>query len=334
MSLRVEQRALAQSDQQEVVVLGPSPAEETRAPPTTEGAYKILGVRNGLTISVFDIVVGEDFVGRYQTEPCVAIDCLFHASGQGWILDAGGARAAAVPYRPGRVYVMSAPKGATGYYDVPLGTRFRGIDIRVGMDLWERLGAGDLLDALNGEHPLHSASSGETWVGVLPVPPELLGHIKALFDSAMSERGDLVLEARALDIISTAIAAMRKVQPAATPPRDRRQLRQVRELMVSDLARDWTIEALAREAGLSQKRLKTGFRGLYGVAVYAYLQEQRLLEARRLLGAGGMSVTQIALSVGYNSASHFSRLFARRFGLQPSRVPGFAGRPASFEADD
>ena len=45
MNLRVEQRALAQSDQDDVVVLGPSPADPTFSATSTEGAYKILGVR-------------------------------------------------------------------------------------------------------------------------------------------------------------------------------------------------------------------------------------------------------------------------------------------------
>ncbi|SEB48900.1 helix-turn-helix transcriptional regulator [Nitratireductor aquibiodomus] len=321
LSLHIEQRTLAQSEQREVVVLGPSPAEKVTAPPSTDGAYKVLGVRNGLTLTVFDIVVGGDFVGRYQTEPCVAIDCLFCASGQGWILGSEGERAAVVPYRPGRAYVMAAPRGAHGYYDVPLGSRFKGIDIRVDMEFWGRLGAGDLLNTLTDGHPLHSASSEETWVGVLPVPPELLAHAKALFDSAMSDSGDLVLEARALDIIDMAISELREAQPATlAAPRDRRQLKQARDAMTSDLGRAWTIEALAREVGLSQKRLKSGFRNMYGTAVYAYLQEQRLMEAQRMLQTGEMSVTEIAYSVGYNSASHFSRLFVRRFGVQPSKV--------------
>lgn len=69
MNLRVEQRALAQSDQENIVVLGPNPADESFSSVSTEGAYKILGVRPGLTISVFDMVIGADFVGRSPPNP-------------------------------------------------------------------------------------------------------------------------------------------------------------------------------------------------------------------------------------------------------------------------
>ncbi|QRI62343.1 helix-turn-helix transcriptional regulator [Shinella sp. PSBB067] len=322
MNLRVEQRALAQSDQDDVVVLGPSPADSSFSATSTEGAYKILGVRPGLTISVFDMVIGADFVGRFATEPCVAIDFLFEASGQGWLLGSDAEqRLSSIPYRPGRIYMMAAPQGSVGLYDVPVGTRFKGMDIRVDIGLWQKLGAGDLLANLDEHHALHMASGNGTWVGVLPVPPDLLAVARALFDSAMVDSDDLAFEARALDIINASIAAMRRTPPAQTvPPRDRRPLQRARDLLIAELARPWTLDDLAGEVGLTQKRLKCGFKSLYGFAVYAFLKEQRLLEARRVIESGEMNVTQAANAVGYSNPSHFSQLFLRRFGMQPSRV--------------
>jgi AraC-like DNA-binding protein len=332
MNLRVEQRALAQSDQNDVVVLGPSPADPTFSAAATEGAYKILGVRPGLTISVFDMVIGPDFVGRFATEPCVAIDFLFEATGQGWLLDKDAERRlSSVPYRPGRIYVMAAPTGAIGFYDVPVGSRFKGMDIRVDIALWQRLGAGDVLANLDEHHALHMASGNGTWVGVLPVPPDLLAVARALFDSAMVENDDLTLEARALDIINASIGAMRRsLAPQTIPPRDRRPLERARDLLIGDLARPWTLDDLAREVGLSQKRLKAGFKSLFGFAVYAFLQEQRLLEARRLIEASDVNITQAAIAVGYSNPSHFSQLYLRRFGIQPSRA--LAARSRAREA--
>lgn len=334
MNLRVEQRALAQSDQDDVVVLGPNPADTTFETTSTEGAYKILGVRPGLTISVFDMVIGADFAGRFATEPCVAIDFLFEAAGQGWLLDADGERLSSLPYRPGRIYIMAAPNGAVGFYDVPVGTRFKGMDIRVDTTLWQKLGAGDVLSSLDEHHSLHIASGNGTWVGVLPVPPQLLAVARALFDSAMVENDDLAFEARALDIINASINAMRSIQPATTiPPRDRRPLQRARDLMIAELSYPWALDGLAREIGLTQKRLKTGFKAMYGYSVYAFLQEQRLLEARRSIESGEFTVTQAAMNVGYGNPSHFSQLFLRRFGVQPSRLrPSETGKYQEAQA--
>lgn len=321
MTLRLEQRPLAQSDQEDIIVLGPNPVDTTLRDTQTTGSYKILGIRPGVTVSLFDIEVGADFSGRFATQPCVAIDVLFEAVGQGWILDAHDNRLGSVPYRPGRLYLMVAKLGATGLYDVPLGSRFKGMDIRIDIDLWEKLGVGDTIEYLDEHHPLHAASGAETWVGVLPLSPQTLAVARSLFDSGMKGGDDLNLEARCLDIIKSTISSLRQPRfSSASGSRDRRAIQRAHELLLSDLARTWTLAALARECGISEKGLKAGFPKIYGLPVYGYLQEARLTEARRLLIDRSGSVTEVALSVGYASLSHFSSLFSRRFGVQPSKV--------------
>ena len=50
-----------------------------------------------------------------------------------------------------------------------------------------------------------------------------------------------------------------------------------------------------------------------------YQKELRLLEARRLLLAGEGSVSAVAFDVGYESPNQFSREYARKFGVPPSK---------------
>ena len=90
--------------------------------------------------------------------------------------------------------------------------------------------------------------------------------------------------------------------------------------MLADLARPWTIGELARRIGLTEKRLKSGFREEFGKPVYRYLQEARLTEAGRLLAEPRARVTDVSLAVGYSSTSHFTRLFTREFGFSPSSL--------------
>ncbi len=82
------------------------------------------------------------------------------------------------------------------------------------------------------------------------------------------------------------------------------------------------IPDLARRVGMSVSSFHKQFRTVTSTTPLQYQKELRLIEARRLLQRGGASVTSAALDVGYESASQFSREYARKFGAPPSRDLG------------
>lgn len=82
------------------------------------------------------------------------------------------------------------------------------------------------------------------------------------------------------------------------------------------------IPDLARRVGMSVSSFHKHFRSVTSTTPLQYQKELRLIEARRLLETGGASVTAAALDVGYESASQFSREYARKFGAPPSRHLG------------
>lgn len=80
--------------------------------------------------------------------------------------------------------------------------------------------------------------------------------------------------------------------------------------------------ALATMAGwlnLSPYHFARLFRASFGMAPYQYVQEQRLLQARRLLQQPSAKITAVALECGFGDHSQFSRAFRRRFGQSPSQ---------------
>lgn len=79
------------------------------------------------------------------------------------------------------------------------------------------------------------------------------------------------------------------------------------------------IPQLARQVGMSESSFHKHFRTITSTTPLQYQKELRLLEARRLLRAGGATVTTAAFDVGYESPSQFSREYARKFGVPPSR---------------
>jgi len=86
-----------------------------------------------------------------------------------------------------------------------------------------------------------------------------------------------------------------------------------------DIRSPIAIPDLARRVGMSASSFHQHFKAITSTTPLQYQKELRLLEARRLLKTGAASVTTVAYEVGYESASQFSREYARKFGLPPSQ---------------
>jgi AraC-like DNA-binding protein len=89
-------------------------------------------------------------------------------------------------------------------------------------------------------------------------------------------------------------------------------------LMHADVARAWSVEALAREAGLSRSSLAERFTRVIGVAPMHYLADWRLQVAGQRLKDSSDPLVRIAEQVGYESEAAFSRAFKRKFGAAPA----------------
>jgi AraC-like DNA-binding protein len=80
----------------------------------------------------------------------------------------------------------------------------------------------------------------------------------------------------------------------------------------------WTVESLAREAGMSRTRFASTFKNLVGVTPIHYLTSHRMALVAEQLEAGRLSQAQIAQDVGYESDKVLARAFRRWAGLTPS----------------
>ena len=94
-------------------------------------------------------------------------------------------------------------------------------------------------------------------------------------------------------------------------------------------AKDWldehflhpvTLMGVARQVGLNDFKLKSGFRLLFDTTVFGYLSELRLNHARQLLLDRGKTVSEVADILGYGRADHFSHAFRTYFGYLPSEI--------------
>lgn len=74
---------------------------------------------------------------------------------------------------------------------------------------------------------------------------------------------------------------------------------------------------LARVAGMSQSSFHEHFKSVTGTSPLQYQKDLRMIEARALLSRGLPSVSVVGFEVGYESPTHFSRDYSRKFGCSP-----------------
>ncbi len=94
---------------------------------------------------------------------------------------------------------------------------------------------------------------------------------------------------------------------------------QIIRKMKSNLATPLRVEELAAMANMSQSSFHEHFKAVTAMSPLQYLKRLRLTQARQILLSGSADAASTAYRVGYESASQFSREYARMFGAPPMR---------------
>jgi AraC-like DNA-binding protein len=95
-------------------------------------------------------------------------------------------------------------------------------------------------------------------------------------------------------------------------------IRKTRDRIDADPAAPLTLTSLAAEAGTSRYQILRAFAREHGLTPHAYIVQQRLALARRLIRAG-LALVDAASAAGFSDQCHLTRAFARQFGVTPAR---------------
>jgi len=132
---------------------------------------------------------------------------------------------------------------------------------------------------------------------------------------------DTVIQAL-LDILFTHIVRKIIARQDAQPQSWAQGLRHVQikaalELLHADCAREWTLDALARQVGLSRSGLALKFKQAVGSAPLQYLTTIRIQKAIHLLSTTTDKLETVSQAVGYKDAFGFSKAFKKLTGQSP-----------------
>ena len=97
------------------------------------------------------------------------------------------------------------------------------------------------------------------------------------------------------------------------------KIRKAKDIIIARMAEPPSLKELADEIDLSLKKLKEGFKQIYGDSVYSFLFDYKMEVARKLLESGDNNVNEVGLKVGYSTSSHFIAAFKKKFGTTPKK---------------
>lgn len=112
------------------------------------------------------------------------------------------------------------------------------------------------------------------------------------------------------------------LQQSATPPAiwsaiADKQIGYALQLMHGTPQNPWTLDALAKQVGMSRSAFVSKFGRMVGQTPLEYLTALRMRKAEALLAEGRMSTAAIAEAVGYRSEPAFSKTFKKLVGIGP-----------------
>jgi AraC family transcriptional regulator len=99
-----------------------------------------------------------------------------------------------------------------------------------------------------------------------------------------------------------------------------RRLKEVLSYIEDNLSQDISLNDIAGVVGLSASHFKSLFRESVGLPVHQYLIRRRVEYAKQLLGEGKLSISQIALEVGFAHQSHLAHHMRRLLGVSPKAL--------------
>lgn len=96
-----------------------------------------------------------------------------------------------------------------------------------------------------------------------------------------------------------------------------KEIQRIVQTIASKPEFNYSIDYLCDTYGFPVRKLQEGFKVITGKTIAAYIMNERLNMAERLLKQGDMNISQVVYAIGFTSRSYFSKIFKERFHCTP-----------------
>jgi AraC-like DNA-binding protein len=228
-----------------------------------------------------------------------------------------------VSARQGMIYATAASQGWMQFDKV---RPYKAVYLLFSYEAFGQL-IGDQWQALPEEFKEALLSENGYYTKFVKLSSQAIALGEAIFDNPYNGKSkQFYREAKVIELLAYQIDELTKTDqdPDSTgvklTAREETLIEYCHQLLLSSLENPPSLIELAREIGMSDYRLKSGFRQRYGTTPNRFVVEHRMTKAKELIKRGDMTVSEVASAVGFSSLGSFSNSFYEKFGVRPSEL--------------
>jgi AraC-like DNA-binding protein len=277
-------------------------------------------LRPGMKLVIFDFQPQENTVMRFEIEAS-PLDFGFCLSGniRSTFTRSQGRKEVFIS-KPGESYVSFLPN-SLGTIEYLAGQSILTVGIFVDLPIFDTLIEGHFDEIPADFRRITDGSSKDNYVrtGFMTAAMQMAVHqlLNCPYRGALKQ---MYIESKVMELITHRLAQFeenRCEKTAQLYPDDIERLHEARDILIRSMENAPTLLGLSRQVGLSDTKLKRGFRQVFGTTVFGCLRAYRMERGRQLLAEGKMNVTEVSYEVGYSERANFTRAFTKQFGVSP-----------------
>ena len=159
-------------------------------------------------------------------------------------------------------------------------------------------------------------------VRVLPMPVQVSAPLRAAMSTQLQgPLKELFAQAKVLEYLCGLVSHVLSTdiqEPRLARKRDR--IHELHDHLMQQGGKLPSLSELAKQFGMSARRLNDGFVKEFGMPIVAFITERRLLYARQAIHDSDVPLKTLAMRLGYSHVNHFNRAFKRQFGVSPGSL--------------
>ncbi|MBB3699375.1 helix-turn-helix domain-containing protein [Flammeovirga yaeyamensis] len=161
------------------------------------------------------------------------------------------------------------------------------------------------------------------WFYYAPLSPaldEILQALDQCMEDEHSRRGMLLSKVIEIFVVlkNETIANNYKNIVYGVQAEDLNVMLKIKDDILNDFKRIPDVQKIAKEYGMSESKLQRTFKKVFKMPLLKYYNDQRQIEAKKLVMYSEKDLGQISFELGFTDLSHFSKRYTKYHGEQPS----------------